>query len=94
MLRTENNWTTINNHVPLLDPQVQRYISVLPSQRQLRHAEKPFYLFMHFGMNTATGREWGNATETVADFTITHIDPEQWADAAQRCWPAARAGSF
>lgn len=85
MMHAENNWSTTNNHFPLLDPEVERYISVLPSRRQLRHAEKPFYLFMHFGMNTATGREWGNAAETAADFTITYIDPEQWVDAAQVC---------
>ena len=85
MIHTENNWTTTNNHFPLLDPEVRRYVSVLPSQRQLRHAEKPFYLFMHFGMNTATGREWGNAAESVEDFTIRHIDPKQWVDAAEIC---------
>ncbi|MBR1811193.1 MAG: alpha-L-fucosidase [Clostridia bacterium] len=78
----ENNWTTTNNHFPLNDSEVQRYISVLPDSRQLIHSSKPFYLFMHFGMNTATGREWGAATETVEDFTITNIDPKQWVHAA------------
>jgi alpha-L-fucosidase len=38
---------------------------------------------MHFGMNTATGREWGNATETVDDFDITKIKPSQWVKAAK-----------
>ena len=66
----ESNWTNENNGVPLHSPEVDRLISVLPSKRQQRLAEKPFYLFMHFGMNTATGREWGVGNEKVTDFTI------------------------
>lgn len=74
----EKNWTTTNGNVPLNDNEVERYISVRPSENQLRLAEKPFYCFMHFGMNTATAREWGAGVETVKDFTITNIDAAQW----------------
>ncbi|MGN0522774.1 MAG: alpha-L-fucosidase [Eubacterium sp.] len=77
-LKLENNWTTNNNGKPLNDSEVARYISVVPSQRQLNHSKSPFYCFIHFGMNTATGREWGNAAERVEDFNITSIDAEQW----------------
>lgn len=77
-LKLENNWTTNNNGKPLNDSEVARYISVVPSQRQLNHSKSPFYCFIHFGMNTATGREWGNAAEKVEDFNITSIDAEQW----------------
>lgn len=80
-LKLDENWTTTNNKFPLNDDEVQRYISVVPSPIQLRHSEKPFYAFIHFGMNTATGREWGNATETVDDFNITKIKPSQWIKA-------------
>ena len=65
--------------------EIERLISVRPSERQLRHAEKPFYLFIHFGMNTATGREWGSGTETTEDFTISEIHPGQWVEAALSC---------
>ena len=64
------------------DSKIERLISVRPSERQLRHAEKPFYLFIHFGMNTSTGREWGNGSETVDDFKITEIHPDQWVEVA------------
>lgn len=87
-LKLDENWTTTNNNFPLNDAEVERYNSVLPEPRQVSHAEKPFYLFMHFGMNTATGREWGNAAETVDDFTITKIKPAQWVKAAKSCGAA------
>lgn len=77
-IHLNKNWTTDNNGYPLLNNEVQRYIQVVPSKSQLRNAAKPFYAFLHFGMNTATDREWGNASETADDFTIKEIDAEQW----------------
>ncbi len=74
----EKNWTNYNNGKPLNDAEVERYISVVPSARQYMLSKKPFYCFIHFGMNTATGREWGAGTETPADFTIKSIKPAQW----------------
>ncbi|MDD6728524.1 MAG: alpha-L-fucosidase [Eubacteriales bacterium] len=74
----DKNWTTNNGGADLNSNEVERYISVLPSENQIRLAEKPFYCFMHFGMNTATAREWGAGVETVNDFTIKKIDAAQW----------------
>lgn len=79
----ESNWTNDNNGVPLNSPEVDRLISVKPSKRQLSLTEKPFYLFMHFGMNTATGREWGVGTEKATDFTIKKINAAQWVRCAK-----------
>ena len=83
----EKNWTNKNNGHPLNDEEIQRYISVVPSARQYRHAQTPFYCFIHFGMNTATGREWGAGTETAMDFTVKNIKPAQWV----KCIKAAGA---
>ncbi|MBQ9531483.1 MAG: alpha-L-fucosidase [Eubacterium sp.] len=77
-IKLDENWTTKNNGYALNDSEVERYISVLPSPAQFEHAKKPFYCFLHFGMNTSTGREWGNGTETVDDFKIVRIDAAQW----------------
>ena len=74
----ENDWSDYNNGIPLFDSEVERYISVKPTENQLRHQSKPFYCFIHFGMNTATAREWGTGKETVKDFTIKSIDAKQW----------------
>lgn len=75
------DWSDYNNGYPLDDSDVQRYISVTPSENQRRHQSKPFYCFIHFGMNTATAREWGTARETVKDFTIKSINARQWVSA-------------
>ncbi len=82
-IRPQENWTAGNNGFPLMDDEVRRYLAVVPAQRQLRHAANPFYLFLHFGMNTATGREWGKGDETPADFTVPSVHPDQWARAAK-----------
>ncbi len=74
----EKNWSTDNGGFPLNDSQVERYISVKPTPSQIRLAENPYYCFIHFGMNTATAREWGTGKETVEDFTIKSIDARQW----------------
>ena len=43
-----------------IDDQVEaRLVSVLPSERQIRHQQMEFYAFVHFTVNTFTGREWG-----------------------------------
>ncbi|MDD6021569.1 MAG: alpha-L-fucosidase [Acutalibacteraceae bacterium] len=74
----EDNYITGNNGFALCDKEVERYISVVPSENQLSYSKKPFNVFIHFGMNTATGREWGSAQETLDDFTIKDIDAHQW----------------
>lgn len=78
----KENWANYNNGYPLDSDEVQRLISVKPSKNQLRLAEKPFYLFMHFGMNTATSREWGVGNEKATDFTIKKINAVQWVKCA------------
>ena len=80
-LELEKNWASDNNGYPLSGEQVEKYLSALPTPAQAAKADKPFYCFVHFGMNTATGREWGNAAEKVEDFTIKKIKPKQWAKA-------------
>ncbi len=79
----EKNWANGNCGAELDSPEVERLISVTPSQNQLRLASKPFYLFVHFGMNTATHREWGVGTEKPSDFKIKKINADQWARCAR-----------
>ncbi|MCD7723078.1 MAG: alpha-L-fucosidase [Clostridiales bacterium] len=77
----DKNWTSNNNGCELGGQEVERLISVRPSAAQFRLARKPFYCFVHFGMNTCTGREWGAGVETPKDFNIQKIKVEQWVGA-------------
>jgi alpha-L-fucosidase len=58
-----------------------------PSRSQLWWQRAERGLFVHFGMNTFTDREWGDGHESPATFNPTHLDARQWAR-------AARAGGF
>ena len=54
---------------------------VAPSPRQLAWQQMEFYGFIHFGMNTFTGREWGDGTASPALFDPACLDAGQWARA-------------
>ncbi|MGL5944677.1 MAG: alpha-L-fucosidase, partial [Sediminibacterium sp.] len=43
----------------------------------------PFYLFLHFGPNTFTGKEWGDGKERTEVFNPTELDCEQWCKVAK-----------
>ena len=55
----------------------------LPSPSQLEWQRDEFALFLHFGVNTFTDREWGDGTEDPAIFNPTSLDARAWARAAQ-----------
>lgn len=61
----------------------ERLVRVVPSERQLRHQSMEFYGFIHFTVNTFTGREWGDGTEDPAVFHPTDLDAAQWARTAK-----------
>ena len=46
----------------------------LPSKAQLAWHEMEFYLFMHFGPNTFTDKEWGHGDESEDIFNPTQLD--------------------
>lgn len=54
-------------------------IEARPSLRQKEWFAKPMYAFVHFGMNTFTGREWGDGSESESLFDPSDFDPDQWA---------------
>ena len=60
---------------------VRELAQVAPSPRQLAWQSTEFYGFIHFGMNTFTGREWGDGTAAPALFCPEALDAEEWAAA-------------
>jgi alpha-L-fucosidase len=58
-----------------------------PSATPLAWQRDELALFVHFGVNTFTDREWGDGSEDPKIFNPTRLDARQWAR-------AARAGGF
>lgn len=51
---------------------------LIPTEQQLNWQQGELTAFLHFGMNTFTGREWGDGTENPEWFNPTELDCEQW----------------
>ena len=54
----------------------------VPSPAQLAWQRDELALFLHFGVNTFSDREWGDGTEDPASFAPTALDARQWARSA------------
>ena len=55
----------------------------IPTARQLDWQRDELRLFLHFGVNTFTDREWGAGEEDPALFNPAHLDVRQWARVAK-----------
>ena len=53
--------------------------NVKPSRIQLDWYAHRAYAFIHFGINTFTGREWGTGEEDESLFAPRALDCRQWA---------------
>ena len=59
----------------------KKLVNIVPSSRQIAQQQMEFYSFVHFTVNTFTGKEWGDGTEEEAIFNPENFDADQWVDA-------------
>src|SRR5687768_3663501 len=55
----------------------------VPSASQLLWQRDELALFLHFGVNTFTDREWGDGKESPSIFAPAVLDARQWARSAR-----------
>lgn len=55
--------------------------SIKPTERQIKIQELEFYGFIHFGINTMYGVEWGTGKEDPKKFDPEDIDTDEWVSA-------------
>jgi alpha-L-fucosidase len=60
------------------EEKVEMAARVVPSRKQMQWQSLELTAFLHFGMNTFTGNEWGDGKDSPALFNPSEQDCRQW----------------
>ncbi len=78
----QKNFVAINKNMTT-DELVNIAANIVPTPQQLRWQQLEITAFFHFGINTYTGREWGDGKEDPKLFNPTNLDAKQWVKACK-----------
>jgi alpha-L-fucosidase len=86
LIACTNNYTTNNQEgtsITLSGKPTRKEVTELatqvrPSYRQLDYQKREMLGFIHIGMNTFTGAEWGTGNENPAIFNPEQLNAEEW----------------
>lgn len=62
-----------------MDAKLKKAAHVRPSPAQIKWMERERVAFIHYGMNTFHGADWGSGSENEKDFAPTAQNAKQWA---------------
>lgn len=62
-----------------LESKLKKAAHIRPSDAQVAWMHRERNAFMHYGMNTFHGSDWGSGSENPKDFNPTQQNPDQWA---------------
>lgn len=62
---------------------IEKYISIVPSTRQKHVQRESFNVFFHYGLNTFTGKEWGDGKVDPKVFNPSEQNTDQWVEAVK-----------
>lgn len=68
----------------MADEFIQKLISIVPNERQLNVQNMGFYCFIHYGITTFTGKEWGDGKTSPNKFNPKAQDTDQWCDSIKK----------
>lgn len=61
-----------------LEQKIEIASRLVPTKQQLEWQQMELTAFLHFGINTFTGNEWGDGKDSPQLFNPTQLDCEQW----------------